>query len=233
MKNKKEWDEQIALQELQPNKFSNEDQVNMGSSAQSETDESGLDAQVCEGGIDIPEIKPWNHLELSENKVEPEKIPVKCACNKFDKIIQTLADFESGMNIEAKGVLKSGSEDDEDGENTETTGIGKAVGGEVGSHVGGYVGEYAGAAVGGYFGGPVGAAVGGAVGEYVGSKVGEQVGEQVGDQAEGTVTEMVNDGKNNNDDKNYSDSEKTNNQDNDYRKYYDYYKTGSAVASIV
>ena len=32
MKNKKEYDEQIALHELQPNKYSNEDQLNMTSS---------------------------------------------------------------------------------------------------------------------------------------------------------------------------------------------------------
>lgn len=32
MKNKKEYDEQIALHELQPSKYSNEDQLNMSSS---------------------------------------------------------------------------------------------------------------------------------------------------------------------------------------------------------
>ena len=69
----------------------------MGSSAQAETEESGLDSKVCQGGIEIPELKPWNHLELSENKVEPKCIPCKCACNKFDKIIKTLAGFESLM----------------------------------------------------------------------------------------------------------------------------------------
>ena len=109
----------------------------MGSSAQSETEESGLDSKVCQGGIEIPELKPWNHLELSENKVEPEKIPVKCACNKFDKIIQTLSDFESAMNLESKGVKKESSDDDdEDSDSTssnvnenETTGVGAEVGG--------------------------------------------------------------------------------------------------------
>lgn len=54
MKNKKEYDEEIALSELQPKKFSNEDQLNMTSSVQLETDESGLSAELCQGGISIP-----------------------------------------------------------------------------------------------------------------------------------------------------------------------------------
>ena len=64
MKNKKEWDEQIALAELQPNKYSNEDQLNMTSSIQSETNQSGLDSNVSQGGIDINELKPWNHISV-------------------------------------------------------------------------------------------------------------------------------------------------------------------------
>ena len=95
MKNKKEYDEEIALHELQPNKFSNEDQLNMSSSVQSEANETGLDAELCQGGIDITELKPWNHLSLSENKVKPEPLPVKSACNKFDKIIKSIANFET------------------------------------------------------------------------------------------------------------------------------------------
>ena len=100
MKNKKEYDEQIALQELQANKYSNEDQMNMTSSVQSETNESGLDAELCQGGIDICALKPWKHLELSESKVEPKPIPSKCVCPKFDKIVKTLSGFESQMNLE-------------------------------------------------------------------------------------------------------------------------------------
>ena len=100
MKNKKEYDEEIALHELQPNKYSNEDQLNMSSSVQSETDESGLSAELCQGGIDITELKPWNHLNLSDNHLEPKPIPSKCICPKFDKIVQTLSNFESQMNIE-------------------------------------------------------------------------------------------------------------------------------------
>lgn len=69
----------------------------MTSSVQSETKEDDITAELCQGGIDICELKPWNHLELSENKVEPKPIPCKCACNKFDKIIKTLAGFESLM----------------------------------------------------------------------------------------------------------------------------------------
>ena len=95
MKNKKEWDEEMALHELQPNKFSNEDQLNMSSSVQSETNESTLDAELCQGGIDIPQLKPWNHLSPSANKVTPQPLPVTCACNKFDKIIKTVAGFET------------------------------------------------------------------------------------------------------------------------------------------
>ena len=95
MKNKKEYDEEIALHELQPNKYSNEDMLNMSSSLQSESNESGLDAELCQGGIDIPELKPWNHLSLSENKVKPECLPSKCACNKFDKLIKSIANFET------------------------------------------------------------------------------------------------------------------------------------------
>jgi hypothetical protein len=95
MKNKKEYDEEIALSELQPNKYSNEDQLNMGSSVQSESNETGLDAELCQGGIDITELKPWNHLSLSENKVKPECLPSKCVCNKFDKLIKSIANFET------------------------------------------------------------------------------------------------------------------------------------------
>ncbi len=95
MKNKKEYDEEIALHELQPNKYSNEDMLNMGSSVQSETSETSLDAELCQGGIDIKELNPWNHLSLSENKIKPPCLPVKCACNKFDKIIKTIANFET------------------------------------------------------------------------------------------------------------------------------------------
>ena len=98
MKNKKEYDEEIALHELQPNKYSNEDQLNMSSSLQSESKETGLDAELCQGGIDIEQLKPWNHLELSENKIKPQPLPVKEACNKFDKIIQTVAGFETFFN---------------------------------------------------------------------------------------------------------------------------------------
>ena len=95
MKNKKEYDEEIALHELQPNKYSNEDMLNMSSSFQSESNESGLDAELCQGGIDIKELKPWNHLSLSENKVKPECLPSKCVCNKFDKLIKSISNFES------------------------------------------------------------------------------------------------------------------------------------------
>lgn len=97
MKNKVDYDQEIALAELQPNKYSNEDQLNMTSSVQSESKEDSLSAELCQGGIDITELKPWNHLELSENHVEPAPIPCKCACNKFDKIIKTLAGFETMM----------------------------------------------------------------------------------------------------------------------------------------
>ena len=95
MKNKKEYDEEIALHELQPNKYSNEDMQNMGSSIQSESNETGLDAELCQGGIDICALRPWKHLSLSENKVKPKCLPSKCACNKFDKIIESVAGFES------------------------------------------------------------------------------------------------------------------------------------------
>jgi hypothetical protein len=95
MKNKKEYDEEIALHELQPNKYNNEDQLNMSSSVQSETNESGLDAELSQDGIDIPELRPWNHLNLSDNKVKAEVLPVKCACNKFDKIVKSVANFET------------------------------------------------------------------------------------------------------------------------------------------
>lgn len=98
MKNKKEYDEEIALHELQPNKYSNEDQLNMTSSVQSESNETRLASSICQGGIDIPELKPWHHLNLSENKVKPERLPVKCACNKFDKIIKSIANFETWFN---------------------------------------------------------------------------------------------------------------------------------------
>lgn len=103
MKNKKEYDEEIALHELQPNKYSNEDQMNMGSSVQSEANETCLAAELCQGGIDITELKPWNHLSLSENHVEPKCIPVKCACNKFDKLVKSLANFESMMKFGTGG----------------------------------------------------------------------------------------------------------------------------------
>lgn len=100
LKNKKEYDEQIALSELQPKKFSNEDQMNMGSSIQSETQETSLDSELCEGGIEIEQLKPWNHLEISDQKLKSEKMPITTACCKFDKLVQTLANFESQMNLE-------------------------------------------------------------------------------------------------------------------------------------
>ena len=67
----------------------------MGSSIQSESNETGLDGELCQGGIDIKELKPWNHLTLSENKVEPEPLPVKCACPKFDKLIKSISNIET------------------------------------------------------------------------------------------------------------------------------------------
>lgn len=108
MKNKKEYDEEIALQELQPNKYSNEDQLNMTSSTQSEANEGGMDSEICDGKVEIPQLKPWNHLEPSENKVEPPEIPCKCACNKFDKVIQTEAKFENQMNLGDYDVEEKG-----------------------------------------------------------------------------------------------------------------------------
>ena len=72
----------------------------MGSSLQSETNESGLDAELCQGGIDIKELTPWNHLSLSDNHVEATPIPSKCICPKFDKIVKTLSNFESQLKLE-------------------------------------------------------------------------------------------------------------------------------------
>ena len=95
MKNKKEYDEEIALAELQPNKYSNEDQLNMTSSTQSESNETGLDSEASQGLIVISPLKPWSHLTLSANKVEPDKVPVKPKCDKFDKIIKSIANFET------------------------------------------------------------------------------------------------------------------------------------------
>ena len=104
MKNKKEYDEEIALHELQPNKYSNEDQLNMSSSLQTESDENKLSAELSQGGIDIEELKPWNHIDqLSENRVQSTEIPLTKACNKFDKVIQTIAGFESMLNLDDNG----------------------------------------------------------------------------------------------------------------------------------
>lgn len=72
----------------------------MGSSIRSESNESGLDAELCQGGIDIAELKPWNHLELSENRVEPAPIPCTKACCKFEKIIKSIANFEAAFGAE-------------------------------------------------------------------------------------------------------------------------------------
>ena len=99
MKNKKEYDEEIALHELQPNKYSNEDQINMGSSAQSESGETSMCSELADDHVEIPQLKPWNHLEPSENRVDPKPIPSKCACNKFDKAVKTKANFEKQMNL--------------------------------------------------------------------------------------------------------------------------------------
>lgn len=71
----------------------------MTSSLQSESNSYDLAAEICKGGI-MKELQPWNHLELGENHIEPKPIPAKCACNKFDKVVQTLAGFESAMIIE-------------------------------------------------------------------------------------------------------------------------------------
>ena len=69
--------------------------LNMSSSMQSESKETGLDSELCQGGIDIKELQPWNHLTLKESKVKPEDLPVKSICNKFDKIIKSIANFET------------------------------------------------------------------------------------------------------------------------------------------
>ena len=73
---------------------------NMSSSIQTESNQKDFSSELCQGGIDIGELKPWNHLSLSENKKKATDIPVKCVCNKFEKIIKSLASFESGMNLE-------------------------------------------------------------------------------------------------------------------------------------
>lgn len=39
-------------------------------------------------------------MELGENKQEAKPIPSKPTCNKFDKVVQTLANFEAGMNFQ-------------------------------------------------------------------------------------------------------------------------------------
>ena len=101
MKNKKEYDEANALRELQPNKFNNEDQLNMGSSIRYESKESELDAELeADDGIAIDELKPWNHLELSDNHVKPTPVEPKPICPDFGETIQSLANFESLMKFE-------------------------------------------------------------------------------------------------------------------------------------
>ena len=40
-------------------------------------------------------------MELSENHVEPKQLPVKCACNKFDKLEQSISNFETMMQMES------------------------------------------------------------------------------------------------------------------------------------
>ena len=73
---------------------------NMSSSIQTESNQKDFSSELCQGGIDIGALKPWNHLSLSENKKNAKCIPVKCVCNKFEKIIKSMANFESGMNLE-------------------------------------------------------------------------------------------------------------------------------------
>ena len=102
LKNKKEYDEQVALSELQPKKYSNEDQLNMSSSVQVESKKQiDLSSEICQGGICISELKPWNHIDKQYDRgSEPKPLPSTCACNKFDKVVKTLANFESAMNLE-------------------------------------------------------------------------------------------------------------------------------------
>lgn len=89
MKNKKNYDDQIALQELQPNKYSNEDQLNMTSSLQSETNQSNLKSLIAAANVDIPQLMPWHNLNLSENHQEGKPIPCTCkGCNMDDVIKQ-------------------------------------------------------------------------------------------------------------------------------------------------
>ena len=214
----------------------------MGSSAQSETNESGLDSNVGAGTIDIAALKPWNHLELSDNKVEAEDIPVKCACNKFGKIIETLADFESMLNLE-KDEKKESEDEDEDKE--KTTGIGKTigsvagaavgtyfggpVGGMVGSMAGGYAGDYVESAITGKetqnkldldsengttgIGSSVGGIAGEAVGSYFGGSIGGTVGSYVGEEVGDRAEQYLTEKYN---DKDYKDEDKHYNQGNDY-----------------
>lgn len=53
-------------------------------------------------------------MELGENRLEAKPIPVKKACNKFDKLVKSLANFESSMRLET-----SDEEDDDEEENEE------------------------------------------------------------------------------------------------------------------
>jgi hypothetical protein len=123
LKNKKEYDEEIALHELQPNKYSNEDQLNMTSSTQSETSEPCLKSELCDGKVEIEQLKPWNHLEPSANKVEPTPLPVKCACNKFNKVVKSKANFEDAMNL-GKSSVEGQAKYMEDKESDSSSGSG-------------------------------------------------------------------------------------------------------------
>ena len=98
MKNKKEYDEQIALAELQPNKYSNEDQLNMTSSLQSETNQSGLGSKIDASDISIGELMPWSNMSLNEGGVEAKPIAQSPKPTNFDDIISSIEDEMAGRD---------------------------------------------------------------------------------------------------------------------------------------
>lgn len=83
----------MDLREIQPNKYSNEDQINMNSSVG--LGSSPLNLSTTASTMILPELQPWNHLTSEENKVEPEPIPNKCACDKLGQAIKSISGFET------------------------------------------------------------------------------------------------------------------------------------------
>ena len=81
----------------------------MTSSVQTETDERDLESETNANEIHIPAIKPWTHLDVDDNHLNAKSIEITRPCNKFNKIVKSMAGFEALMNFEEDSTSSTAS----------------------------------------------------------------------------------------------------------------------------